>query len=202
MGRTIKPKSGESRGAPGNARSVAANRNLTGRHLGSRVAAKFGVTVNINRQFRFAIAFLPLLGVATFVLYEVALAGESLSRFVGARGINEQLSGVRRAASSVYVNLPPEGYGPLTNSPYLRVHGQLDSTGIFQLVGINANWAGSYFHIEASTDLVNWSRVRTIYDFSPEKNGNGFLFTDVSSTSSSMRFYRVIDVYYYAPTPP
>jgi hypothetical protein len=190
MGRTIKPKSGESRGAPGNARSVAANRDLTGRHLGSRAAAKFGVTVNINRQLRF-VATIAMLSFAGSALHEVARADERRGKL--ARKL-DSASAVRGLKPTITIEIPIVGSDLyFTNSPNLRLSGQLDSLGQFQLVGTNANWLGSYFHIEVSTNLVNWNRIGSIYPGYPQVIGNGFVFTDAGSTGSSRRYYRVID---------
>lgn len=155
--------------------------------------------MNINRQLRFAAAFSVMLCIAGFVLRQVAHANEIHERRARNLASTKLESGLKPAVTVDPVN---GGGGPFTNSPDLRVRGQMDSSGRFQLLGTNANWESSYFDIEASSNLVNWTRISTIYDFGPARIGTGFVFTDAASTGSTRRYYRVIDKYLFGPTPP
>lgn len=125
--------------------------------------------MNTNRQLRFAAVLAVMLCVAGSLLYEIARADTTSDLPNGGPDLS------------------------FTNSPNLRLSGQVDSLGRFQLLGTNANWQGSYFFVQASTNLVNWVQIGSIYPWSTNVVGSGFVFTDTSPVGSSRRYYRVVD---------
>lgn len=147
--------------------------------------------MNIYRQPRCAAVLAVVLCVACSVLYEVARADENHPTPTRNLDSTSQTSGLK---PTVTISLPDGDPNlSLTNSPNLRLSGQMDSLGRFQLLGTNANWQGSYFFVQTSTNLVNWVQIGSIYPWSTNVAGSGFVFTDTIPVGFSRRYYRVVD---------